>query len=419
MAIVLLVAALFALPSCAGAAKVSRPKAPPGFFGVMADGPLLFNGFDDQAEFDLMDRTGVQTVRMAMPWSIMEPKPGQLDFSASDTVVARAAGHGFTALPTVTFAPDWAARHPGNSNSPPEGTENYANFIAACVRRYGTGGSFWSEHPHVPVRPVRAPRRPAPPDPLVAGLERAQPAGLQLVRPAVRRRLRGAAASGPDGDQGRRPRRAHRARRPRGHELDGAGPGLQSGRPQAVRRGGDPPVHARAAQRAEDPAQGPGGDAPLPRPPQADVHHRADVARGQGRAADPHLRLRGQRRAAGAQARPGDPAPGRATPGAAARARLLVHVDLGRAGADERPVLLLGPAPAHQRRQHRAVAPVAGGLRAHGAPLRVAPPSCSSPTRAPSGAPSVCCWTRPAAPPPRRLWRLLRDPWPRRRASGG
>src|SRR4051794_1264651 len=156
MAIVLLVAALFALPSCAGAANVSRPKVPPGFFGVMADGPLLFEGFNDQGEFDLMDRTGVQTIRMAMPWSVMEPKPGQLDFSATDTVVAQAASHGFTPLPTVTFAPDWGARHPGNSNPPPEGTENYANFIAACVRRYGTGGSFWSEHPDVPVRPIRS-----------------------------------------------------------------------------------------------------------------------------------------------------------------------------------------------------------------------------------------------------------------------
>src|SRR3954454_554392 len=155
MAIVLLVAALFALPSCAGAAKVSRPKAPPGFFGVMADGPLLYNGFDDQSEFDLMDRSGVQTIRMAMPWSDMEPQPGQLNFADTDKIVPQAASHGFTPLPTVTFAPDWAARHPGNSNSPPEGTSNYADFIAACVRRYGPGGSFWSDHPEVPNRPIR------------------------------------------------------------------------------------------------------------------------------------------------------------------------------------------------------------------------------------------------------------------------
>ena len=108
-------AALALVPGSASAAKV-----PANFFGVMADGPLLYNGFDDQAEFDLMARTGVQTVRMAMPWSAMEPQPGQYDFSSTDPVVAQAATHGFTELPTVTFAPAWAARHPGQSNSPPE-----------------------------------------------------------------------------------------------------------------------------------------------------------------------------------------------------------------------------------------------------------------------------------------------------------
>jgi hypothetical protein len=121
----------------------------------MADGPLLDSQFDDQSEFDLMARSGVQTVRMGMSWSTMEPSPGQLEFAETDRIVAMAATHGFTVLPTVTFAPDWAARHPGNSNSPPEGTANYANFIAACVRRYGPGGTFWTEHPELPVRPIR------------------------------------------------------------------------------------------------------------------------------------------------------------------------------------------------------------------------------------------------------------------------
>src|SRR3954469_14840037 len=129
VAISLLVAGLGALTGLAGAAKV-----PPNFFGVMADGPLLYDGFDDQSEFDLMDRSGVQTVRIAMPWSAMEPQPGVLDFSGTDAVVAQAATHGFTPLPTVTFAPAWAARHPGSSNSPPQGTDNYANFMTTLVQ---------------------------------------------------------------------------------------------------------------------------------------------------------------------------------------------------------------------------------------------------------------------------------------------
>jgi polysaccharide biosynthesis protein PslG len=150
LAILLLTVCLAGCSSSAGAAKV-----PPDFFGVMADGPLLYNGFDDQSEFDLMRQSGVQTIRMAMPWSDMEPQPGQINFTDTDKIVAQAAAHDFTPLPTVTFAPDWAARHPGNSNSPPKGTANYANFIAACVRRYGPGGTFWSDHPEVPVRPIR------------------------------------------------------------------------------------------------------------------------------------------------------------------------------------------------------------------------------------------------------------------------
>src|SRR4051794_21738798 len=121
----------------------------------MADGPLLYGGFPDQREFDLMKTTGVETVRMAMPWSDMEPSPGAISFAQTDTIVGQAAVHGFKVLPTVTFAPAWAARHPGNSNSPPEGTTNYANFLSAAVKRYGPGGSYWAEHPEVPNRPVR------------------------------------------------------------------------------------------------------------------------------------------------------------------------------------------------------------------------------------------------------------------------
>ncbi len=144
LAILLLPACFAGCSSSAGAAKV-----PPKFFGVMADGPLLYNGFDDQSEFDLMKRSGVQTIRMAMPWSNMEPQPGLLNFADTDKIVAQAASHGFTPLPTVTFAPDWAARHPGNSNSPPAGTTTYATFIAACVRRI-RDWQVWNE-PNQPV----------------------------------------------------------------------------------------------------------------------------------------------------------------------------------------------------------------------------------------------------------------------------
>jgi hypothetical protein len=52
-------------------------------------------------------------------------------------------------------APDWNARHPGNFNSPPKGTDHYSRFAAALVRRYGPNGRFWTERPELAKRPVR------------------------------------------------------------------------------------------------------------------------------------------------------------------------------------------------------------------------------------------------------------------------
>jgi len=131
-------------------------EVPRGFMGAMADGPLLNPAFDAPREYDLMVRSGVEAVRMGVPWITMQPAAdGPIDFSPVDVVLAQTAPRGLDVLPVVTFAPAWAARHPGASNSPPEGTENYARFAEALVRRYGPGGTFWAENPSLPARPIR------------------------------------------------------------------------------------------------------------------------------------------------------------------------------------------------------------------------------------------------------------------------
>ena len=52
-------------------------------------------------------------------------------------------------------APRWAAASPGDVASPPAGTADYARYVTALVGRYGPSGSFWSEHPEVPLHPIR------------------------------------------------------------------------------------------------------------------------------------------------------------------------------------------------------------------------------------------------------------------------
>ncbi|MEA2421539.1 MAG: polysaccharide biosynthesis protein PslG [Thermoleophilaceae bacterium] len=163
-------ALVLAVAGNAGAA----PTVPSPFFGVIADGPLLLDpnvSFSGQTE--TMVASGVQTMRVAFYWSGAQPyrnfsrvPPDQLsrfrdehgvptDYSASDHLVATAAAKRILILPVVIIAPGWAALYPGHNSSPPSDYGAYARYTADLVRRYGPRGSFWREHPALPVEPIR------------------------------------------------------------------------------------------------------------------------------------------------------------------------------------------------------------------------------------------------------------------------
>jgi hypothetical protein len=77
------------------------------------------------------------------------------DYTFTDQIVSAAAQRHLALLPEVQIAPAWAARHPGQFNSPPSDPQAYANYMGALVRRYGPGGSFWTEHPEYVAQPIR------------------------------------------------------------------------------------------------------------------------------------------------------------------------------------------------------------------------------------------------------------------------
>jgi len=149
-------AAALLLGPAAGPGEAATRSVPRGFFGVMADGPLLAPSTNLEHEFDVMVSTGVESVRVAFYWSDAQPDPSApIDYRETDRVVAGAAQRGLSVLPVVIRAPAWAALSPGDIASPPKGTADYTRFVAALVRRYGPDGSFWLERPDVPKRPVR------------------------------------------------------------------------------------------------------------------------------------------------------------------------------------------------------------------------------------------------------------------------
>ena len=173
VAVIAILAALAALAIASPAASAAAPRVPASFVGVVMDGPLFEPYVNLESELDQMVGAGVGSVRVVVDWSSAQPyakwsdvPPDQMarfrdeggiptDYSLVDRAVEGAVQRRLTVLPIVLIAPAWAARHPGQFGSPPEGTANFANFAGALARRYGPSGSFFTERPALAKVPVR------------------------------------------------------------------------------------------------------------------------------------------------------------------------------------------------------------------------------------------------------------------------
>jgi hypothetical protein len=170
LALVILVGGTLAISAAPAAAALPR-----GFVGVDADGPLVASDspLDLSTQMGTMVASGVESVRVAFNWAAAQPysswskvpddqrgnftlsEPRPTDFSATDEVVAAAAAHGLTVLPTILYAPRWDARHNGTNFSVPRRPAPYAQYASELVGRYGPHGSFWAENPQLRRLPIR------------------------------------------------------------------------------------------------------------------------------------------------------------------------------------------------------------------------------------------------------------------------
>jgi hypothetical protein len=98
-------------------------------YGMSAD--------DVNRTLDLMKATGVNTVRLMMPWAGMEPDQGRYDFGQVDLMVDAANARGMSVLGTLVSAPGWAVA-PGLPaiSTPPADAGTYGDFAGAVAARY-------------------------------------------------------------------------------------------------------------------------------------------------------------------------------------------------------------------------------------------------------------------------------------------
>jgi hypothetical protein len=146
------------------AAMTLAPRAealPASFWGVVPQTHI------DAEQFERLERGGVESVRVTFDWAGLQPDPDEpIDWAGADGPVERAVRAGIDVLPTVTGAPTWAVpqrRVPGGGGAeavahlPASGkaASGWRNLLREAVLRYGPRGSFWSEHPELPRRPIR------------------------------------------------------------------------------------------------------------------------------------------------------------------------------------------------------------------------------------------------------------------------
>ena len=139
-----LLAALLALATLTAVSPTAVAATPKGFFGVMADGPLLAPGTDLPREARLMRSTGVGTVRVAFYWRSMQPQAGApVDFAETDRIVGALGSAGLAVLPVLVRAPAWATGGAEREGAVPDAAA-YGAFTAEVARRYGPRGTFWA-----------------------------------------------------------------------------------------------------------------------------------------------------------------------------------------------------------------------------------------------------------------------------------
>jgi hypothetical protein len=98
---------------------------------------------------------GGSEVRQDLPWRTVEPVDGAFDWTATDAIATTLARQGLRWYALLAYSAPWASMAPGDQMSHPADVRQYAAYAAAAAARYGTGGSFWAEHPELPALPAQ------------------------------------------------------------------------------------------------------------------------------------------------------------------------------------------------------------------------------------------------------------------------
>jgi hypothetical protein len=124
------------------------------FFGVSLDGVFNEQQVDPQRWDGLLDgvqAAGIRQARTDAFWHWVERgRPFDVDvplwdWTRTDLMMRAMLEHGIRWTPVLSGPPPWERVERRELHSPPASADHYARFVDAFARRYGRGGSFWSD----------------------------------------------------------------------------------------------------------------------------------------------------------------------------------------------------------------------------------------------------------------------------------
>jgi hypothetical protein len=140
-------------------------KPPPKTVEFGANVNLLFNNPATPpaliaAQLTALRTAGATIARNDAFWEAAEPQAPvagvpTFDWAFDDRVAGQLALHRLRWLPILDYTAPWAESIAGQDHSAPTSAAPYAAYAGAFAARYGPGGAFWREHPHLHAEPVQ------------------------------------------------------------------------------------------------------------------------------------------------------------------------------------------------------------------------------------------------------------------------
>jgi hypothetical protein len=141
-----LLVAILSVGALAGAGNAAA--APREFFG------LVPQGTEGDRDIERMAQARVGTARFTVDWPAIEGPDDSFNFAALDAYIGDLAAAGIRPFPVLFGTAPFVNPDPVVLPVTGQAAVEWQEFVRTIARRYGPGGSFWSQNPSIPEVPI-------------------------------------------------------------------------------------------------------------------------------------------------------------------------------------------------------------------------------------------------------------------------